>query len=322
MKILKKESERKKQECLSIKQKCDERTYCLVEKFFQFLVMERHYSKHTLDSYRTDIFYFFDFLFRCKEKLIGESEIEKLAIYDFRKWLSQRVVNHNNRSNARALSALRSLFHFWNENDLIKNCEIKKIKTPKISKLIPKAVDEIDIKKIFSAIAKIRKINWEAKRDEALLILIYSCGLRISEALSVSKKSLQNLQMLVVTGKGKKQRIIPLLPIVMIKINEYLSACPFDGKFDEPIFFGKSGKPYNRHDFGELIRRVRRDLNLPETITPHAFRHSFATHLLEAGGDLRTIQELLGHESLSTTQIYTKVDKSRLLSVYESLQKR
>ena len=136
----------------------------------------------------------------------------------------------------------------------------------------------------------------------------------------MSKKSLENAQTLIVTGKGKKQRMLPLLPIVKQRIQEYLDVAPFKIDFDQPIFLRLKGKAYSRNDFSQLIAKVRRGLNLPDSITPHAFRHSFATHLLEAGGDLRTIQELLGHESLSTTQRYTKIDKSRLLSVYEKLQ--
>jgi len=309
-------------EALKIKDICDGEVYLLIGKFLRFLEVEKKYSSHTLNSYRTDIFYFVDFLFREKNQIVSKNNFENLTIHDFRKWLSQRLPNHVNASNARALAALRSLFSFFNQNNLIKNHEIKKIKTPKISKAIPKSVDQIDIEKIFAEIFKIQKNEWQAKRDKALLTLIYGCGLRISEALSVSKKSLENSQTLIVTGKGKKQRMVPLLPIVKNRIDEYLAVCPFKILFDEPIFLSPKGQVYTRRDFSGLILKVRKNLNLAETITPHAFRHSFATHLLEAGGDLRTIQELLGHENLSTTQRYTKIDKSRLLSVYEKFQKR
>jgi integrase/recombinase XerC len=210
----------------------------------------------------------------------------------------------------------------WNRNDLIKNQEIKKIKTPKVAKPVPKAVDKIDIDKIFAEISAIQESKWQALRDKALLTLIYGCGLRISESLAVTKKSLENSQTLIVSGKGKKQRMVPLLSIVKKRIDEYLKLCPFDILFDSPIFVTVKGEPYSRFDFAKLIQKVRRNLGLNETITPHAFRHSFATHLLENGGDLRSIQELLGHESLATTQRYTKIDKARLLSVYEQFSKR
>jgi len=308
---------------LKIEDKCSAEINDLIKNFLRFLEVEKKYSLHTLDSYRIDIFYFFDFLFRTQNRSINKTVVENLTVHDFRGWLSQRLSsNHNNASNARALAALRTLFKFSNENFLIKNCEIKKIKTPKIAKAIPKAVDQIDIGKVFAAIADFHKVEWQIKRDQALLTLIYGCGLRISEALAVNKESLENAQTLIVTGKGKKQRMVPMLPIVKKRIDEYLAICPFKIDFNKAIFFTKTGKPYTRRDFSGLILHIRNNLNLPETTTPHAFRHSFATHLLEAGGDLRTIQELLGHESLSTTQRYTKVDRARLLSVYEKLQKR
>jgi len=307
---------------LEIKDKCDSLVTALIEKFLRFLEVEKKYSLHTSSAYRSDIFHFFDFLFRVKRKVISSSDIENLTIHDFRGWLFERLDNHANSSNARGLASLRSMFQFLNQNNFLKNQEIKKIKTPKIGKPVPKSVDQIDIEKIFTEIAKIRKKPWQAKRDIALLTLIYGCGLRISESLSVNKKSLENSQTLIITGKGKKQRMVPLLEIVKKRIDEYLLVCPFKIDSYQPIFLGPKGMPYTRFNFELLIQKVRRNLNLSKTITPHAFRHSFATHLLEAGGDLRTIQELLGHESLSTTQRYTKIDKVRLLSVYEKLQKR
>ncbi len=309
-------------EALEIKDKCDSDTIALVEKFLRFLEVEKKYSLHTISAYRTDIFYFFDFLFRVKAKTLEKNDLENLTIHDFRKWLSERLPNHVNASNARALASLRSMLRFFNQNGLIFNQEISKIKTPKIPKPVPKSVDQIDIEKIFAEILKMRKTIWQAKRDIALLTLIYGCGLRISEALAVNQKSLENSQTLIITGKGKKQRMVPLLAIVKKRIEEYLAIVPFKINLDQPIFLTPKGKPYRRIDFATFIQKIRRNLNLAETITPHAFRHSFATHLLEAGGDLRTIQELLGHESLSTTQRYTKIDKVRLLSVYEKFSKR
>ncbi|OFW80151.1 MAG: hypothetical protein A2887_06880 [Alphaproteobacteria bacterium RIFCSPLOWO2_01_FULL_40_26] len=295
---------------------CDSKTKFLIEKFLRFLEVEKKYSVNTLISYRTDIFYFVEFIFR--EKI----SFEELTIHDFRKWLSSRIDDHNNASNARAIAALRSFFSFCNQNDLLKNREIEKLKTPKVAKPVPKAVDLIDIEKISTDIAQFRKNEWQAKRDLALLTLIYGCGLRISEALSITKKNLENSQSLIVEGKGKKQRMVPLLPLVRKQLDEYFAICPFEILRDQPIFLSSKGRIYTRREFSRLIYNVRKNLNLSDTITPHSFRHSFATHLLEAGGDLRTIQELLGHENLSTTQRYTKVDKSRLLSVYGQFMKR
>ncbi len=302
--------------------KCSAAIILLIEQFLKFLTVEKRYSNHTISSYRTDIFYFVDFLFESRQKIIDSTDLENLTLFDFRKWLGSRLQNHVNSSNARAISSLRSFFKFLNRNSLIQNSEITKLKTPKIAKPIPKAVDKIDIDKILAEIAKIRKDDWCKARDIALLTLIYGCGLRISESLSVSKKSLQNNQTLIVDGKGKKQRMVPLLPVVVQRINEYFKICPFEINFEQPIFLTSKGKTLTRRDFSHLIKTIRTNLNLAETITPHAFRHSFATHLLEAGGDLRVIQELLGHESLSTTQRYTKIDKQHLLSAYQKASLR
>ncbi len=307
---------------LKIDDKCTKEVLDLVGSFLQFLAVEKKYSINTSESYRIDIYQFFAFLAQIKRKIIAKNDLENLSIHDFRKWLSLRLENHINSSNARAVAALRSMFIFWNKNKLLKNHEIVKIKTPKVTKPIPRSVDKVDIDKIFLAISQIQKNLWEAKRDAALLALIYGCGLRISEALSVTKSNLENGQNLIVSGKGKKQRMVPLLPFVKEKIAQYFLTCPFEIKGDQSIFFSKNGNIYSRRKFSDLLMKIRRNLGLSEDITPHSFRHSFATHLLEAGGDLRTIQELLGHEGLSTTQIYTKVDKTRLLSVYEKLQKR
>ena len=337
---------------LEIDKQCSDEVKNLLEKFFVFLEVEKKYSAHTLVSYRTDLFYFCDFIFRNKEKIVDKDMLQNLNLHDFRRWLSARLTNHINASNARGLSSLRSFFRFLSKNNLLQNADIEKIKTPKIAKAVPKAVDGVDIDKIMAAIrdskieddgtatsnanitnsasgtklgaprATRQKPEWQIKRDLALLTLIYGCGLRISEALSITPKSLTNNDFLIVNGKGNKQRMVPLLPIVRKRINDYLAECPFKPLQAESVFFGARGKPYLARLFSRLLHNIRRHLNLAETITPHAFRHSFATHLLSAGGDLRTIQELLGHESLSTTQRYTKVDKDRLLGAYAQFHPR
>ena len=309
---------------LSIEESLDAEVSSMVKKFLLFLEVEKRYSSYTLISYRTDIYYFFDFIFNAKKQLINKQTLENLAVSDFRSFLSFRHnQNYSNTSLARCLSSLRSLFDYLNNNKLVKNQQIKKIKTPKILKPIPKAVDGINIDAIINAIAlQSDKEQWIIARDLALLTLIYGCGLRISESLGVNKKSLENSETLVITGKGQKQRIVPVLEIIKKRIEKYLALCPYKIKNDQPIFVNSRGGAYSARLFQKLISDIRKNLNLSETITPHAFRHSFATHLLEAGGDLRTIQELLGHKSLSTTQLYTKVDKNRLLNIYNILHPR
>ena len=329
----------------------------LVNQFLTYLTSEKRFSSNTIISYRNDIFYFLSFLKQSQPEssqnnLISQHIIENLTIADFRSWLIFRKNNDfSNSSTARAISCLRSFFKFHNLNKTIFNKEINNIKTIKLPKPIPKAVDKIDIDSITNLIAEFSKEDWLHKRDLALLTTIYGCGLRISEALSITKNHLSNTngrptstsseedirgvssypsvsgncyskESIIITGKGNKQRMVPLLPIVKQRINQYLQALPHKINNDDPIFLGLRGKKYQPAMFEKLIQNIRNFLNLPSTITPHSFRHSFATHLLEAGGDLRTIQELLGHCSLSTTQRYTKVDKKRLLEVYNKVSLR
>jgi integrase/recombinase XerC len=295
----------------------------LIEKFFIYLEVDKKYSNHTITSYRNDLFHFNAFLFKLKGQKIDKKILQNLTVFDFRKWLFSRIEeNKINASNARALSAIRSFFRFLRKNELLINEEIEKIKTPKTAKPIPKSVDKIDIDKILEAIKEENQQNWQIARDLALLTLIYGCGLRISEALSLKRKNFDNNDTLIIDGKGSKQRMVPLLPIIKTRMKEYFSLCEFEIKNSDFAFVGNQGKTYLARVFSRLMQKIRRKLNLAETITPHAFRHSFATHLLESGGDLRTIQELLGHSSLSTTQRYTKVDKERLLSEFKKFSIR
>jgi len=295
----------------------------LVDDFLVYLASEKRCSDHTIVSYHTDIFYFFSFLKNHSNTLVDKAKLESVTIQDFRSWLVfRKEQNFSNTSTARAISCLKSLFKFFNRHKIIANKEIENIKPPKLGKPIPKAVDKIDIDSIVDLIGEFSKEEWLKKRDLALLTLIYGSGMRISEALSLTKNHLNNNGVVVITGKGNKQRMIPLLPIVEKRIDEYLAALPHQINNNEPIFLGLRGKKYQAAAFEKLIQNIREFLSLPDTISPHSFRHSFATHLLEAGGDLRTIQELLGHSSLSTTQRYTKIDKKRLLEVYNKVSLR
>jgi integrase/recombinase XerC len=307
---------------LEIKELCDDFVYKIIIDFFIFLQKEKKYSNNTISSYQDDISNFIYFIYKATNNIIDKNFLEKLAVADFRSWLSERLSNHGNNSNARAISTLRSFFRFLNENNLIENRQIFRIKTPKVSKPLPRAIEFADIKKIIEKLENFHKNRWEIDRDQAILFLVYGCGLRISEALSLNKIALQNQSNLVITGKGKKQRMVPLIPIIKNKIDNYLAKCPFEIKPQQPIFLTKFNKAYSRRSFAGLILTLRRALNLSEDITPHAFRHSFATALLQENVDLRTIQELLGHESLSTTQRYTKIDRVRLIESFKKFSTR
>jgi len=307
---------------LEIKELCDDFVNKIIIDFFIFLQKEKKYSNNTISSYQDDISNFIYFIYKATNNIIDKNFLEKLAVADFRSWLSERLSNHGNNSNARAISTLRSFFRFLNENNLIENRQIFRIKTPKVSKPLPRAIEFADIKKIIEKLENFHKNRWEIDRDQAILFLVYGCGLRISEALSLNKIALQNQSNLVITGKGKKQRMVPLIPIIKNKIDNYLAKCPFEIKPQQPIFLTKFNKAYSRRSFAGLILTLRRALNLSEDITPHAFRHSFATALLQENVDLRTIQELLGHESLSTTQRYTKIDRVRLIESFKKFSTR
>lgn len=298
-----------------------------IDEFMAYMLTQRRSSQHTIISYQTDLNYFLLFLKKHlhidTQDQITIKTLENLGVGDFRSWLVMRRDNKFiNSSTARALSCLRSFFVFLKKKQLIESSQIENIKTPKLAKSIPKAIDKIDIDVIMNLLADSHTEEWCVKRDLALLTLIYGSGLRISEALSISRNDLSNEEFLVINGKGDKQRMVPLLPIVTRRINDYLAACPYSVSGNQKIFLGLRGAEYNPALFQKLIRGIRQGLQLPDSVTPHAFRHSFATHLLEAGGDLRTIQELLGHSSLSTTQRYTKIDSKRLLEVYGKLHPR
>ncbi|GDX35753.1 tyrosine recombinase XerC [Alphaproteobacteria bacterium] len=300
-----------------------------LNKFLNFLQVEKKYSANTLEAYYRDLVFFLNFFSNLRQVKVDVDTLESLSLFDLRKWLSTRGLDHTNSSNARAVAVLRSFFKFLKRNNLIINQEIDKLKTPKISKSLPRPVAIVDIKKIIDEIAVIRKKDWHVKRDQALIYLIYGCGLRISEALSIRLVDIQNFQNIVVMGKGKKQRIIPLLEPVTDALKKYFQICPYKFNTDlnnplrlKGIFIKDNCQAMTRFDYNQLITLIRRKLNLSEDITPHSFRHSFATHLLQNGSDLRVIQDLLGHESLSTTQKYTKIDRVKIIEAFQKFANR
>ena len=317
------------QEFFLIPKKISEKTICsqelvdIIGNFLRFLQTEKRYSKNTIIAYGLDIADFTEFLSDIKKATIEPKFFSEIAVSHFRSWLVKRIERKTgNNSNARAISSLRSFFKFLNKNTTISNHEIEKIKTPKTIKSLPRPVGFEDIKKILKKIGDFRKNDWEIARDQVIFILLYGCGLRISEALSISKNSIQDSKNLIISGKGKKQRMVPILEIVDLAIKNYLQKCPFNIENEQRVFLSNSGSPYSYHEFASLVVKIRRSLNLPETLTAHSFRHSFASHLLESGGDLRSIQELLGHENLSTTQKYTRVDRARLINVCQKFSLR
>ena len=282
----------------------------------------RRASAHTLVSYRHDIDHFIAFTQQHMGQEADIALLTSLQPRDIRAWLASRHGHFEASSTARALSSVKHFFRYLEKQELLTNAAIFHIRAPKTKKALPKALAEPQTAQALEAIATQHDEPWVALRDTALLILLYGCGLRISEALSLTAGGIPKGDTLSIIGKGNKQRQVPVLPIVRSAIADYLAACPYKRGKDDALFVGLRGKPLAPAVFQRELRTLRRQLGLPETTTPHAFRHSFATHLLAGGGDLRSIQELLGHASLSTTQRYTHVDKERLMAAYKNAHPR
>jgi integrase/recombinase XerC len=289
-----------------------------------WLARERRASRHTLLAYARDLAGFLDFLRDHLGALPDLPALDRLAATDFRAYLAARAQAGIERSSsARALSTLRGFFRFLDRRGLIKNAALAAVRSPKLPKSVPKPLSVEDAGLALERIVELAEAPWVGRRDLAILALLYGCGLRLSEALGLTRAEAPlEPGMLSVTGKGRKTRLVPVLPAVSAAVADYLALCPHRLAAKAPLFVGVRGGPLNPRLVQRQMQRVRVLLDLPETATPHALRHSFATHLLAGGGDLRSIQELLGHASLSTTQRYTAVDTDRLLKVYERAHPR
>jgi integrase/recombinase XerC len=295
----------------------------IIEEWHYWMLVERNCSDHTLDAYSRDISAFLSYLTNHLGFQPGLRELEGLTISDFRGYLALRHNNGlSNTSTARAISTIRSFYKFLDRNEILHNAAIKTVKTPKIPRSIPKPLSQLEAKKALDTIGRLHTTPWIAARDLAILILLYGCGLRISEALNLNGEDLPKGDIIVINGKGNKQRVVPILPKVTDSIKYYIKLCPKNLYREGPLFIGAQGERVNAGVIQRQVRKLRVMLALPTTATPHALRHSFATHLLARGGDLRTIQELLGHESLSTTQRYTDVDLTHLIRVFQESHPR
>ena len=288
-----------------------------------WLAGERRASAHTIAAYGRDLALFLDFLTEHLGELPSLTAIDGLRPADFRAYLARRVQHHTERSSlARGLSVLRSFVRFLHRRGLASTNALAALRSPRPRASVPKPLTVDDAAAAVDVVGDLATGGWQSKRDVAILTLLYGCGLRLSEALGLSRGEAPLNEMLVVTGKGRKQRLLPILPAVRTAVADYLTACPHALATDGPLFVGARGGPLNPRIVQRQMAAVRRHLGLPESATPHALRHSFATHLLGAGGDLRTIQELLGHSSLSTTQRYTSVETERLLAIYDAAHPR
>ena len=288
-----------------------------------WLAGERRASAHTLAAYGRDLAGFLDFLTEHLGAPADLAALSRLAPADFRGWLARRSAEGIERSSlARGLSVVRGFMRFLDRRGLAKSPALAVLRAPKLPQSVPKPLSPADAVAAVETVGELTASDWQARRDVAVLTLLYGCGLRISEALGLKCSEAPRGDVIAVTGKGRKDRIVPVLPAVRHAIAEYLAACPFPLPGDGPLFVGARGGPLNPRLVQRQMQTMRGLLGLPETATPHALRHSFATHLLGGGGDLRAIQELLGHASLSTTQRYTSVETERLLAVYEAAHPR
>lgn len=286
---------------------------------------ERRLSAKTVEAYERDTRQFLQFLTMHLGGAPGIAEIADLRPLDFRAFLTRRrEAGAGPRTLARCLAGLRSLIRYLEKKGLANAAAVTSLRAPRQPKSLPKPLAADDARRVVDASEQLNDEPWIAARNAAVLTLLYGCGLRIAEALSLPGDALRNRagRSLPITGKGNKTRLVPLIPVVFDAIDLYRRLCPYDLDADRPLFRGARGGPLQPAVLQRDMRKLRSALGLPDTATPHALRHSFATHLLGSGGDLRTIQELLGHASLSTTQVYTGVDTARLLDVYRNAHPR
>jgi len=296
-----------------------------VTRWLDYLGAERRMSPKTLEAYRRDVGQFLAFM---AEHLGGRPNLKQLAKLtpaDVRAFMAaRRGDGAGNRTLMRSLAGVRSFARFLERNGKGKVGALAAVRTPKLPKTLPKPLAASSAKQMtdIDVRAGEERETWVLARDAAVLALLYGSGLRISEALGLKRKDADGRDALTVLGKGNKTRMVPVLPQVTKAIADYVALCPYDLPPDGPLFLGARGGPLSPRIVQLAMARLRGALGLPESATPHALRHSFATHLLARGGDLRAIQELLGHASLSTTQIYTAVDAEHLLDVYASAHPR
>ena len=276
-------------------------------------------ADNTLSAYATDVAGFTAFMAQHRGGRQGLSSLAAIATRDMRAWMAhERGRGVSSRSLARSLSAVKTFFRWLAEPHTLESTAVLLARAPKFDRKLPRPLAEDAAHEMIETVELQAQEDWIAARDAAVLTLLYGCGLRISEALRLIGTDNPLPDILRITGKGGKQRLVPVLPVARAAVTRYVELCPFHVGAKDPIFRGKRGGTLRPGLVQKSMRMARMQLGLPASATPHAMRHSFATHLLSAGGDLRTIQELLGHASLSTTQTYTAVDTARLMDIYKA----
>ncbi len=274
-------------------------------------------SEHTTSAYAQDVAGFLAFMTEHHGESQGLAALARVDTADMRAWMAfTRSHGVGARSLARKLSAVKGFYRWLAEREGFEPTAVLSIRAPKFQPKLPRPLSPRDAQELIASLDMQSSKPWIVARDQAVVTLLYGCGLRISEALGLTGAVVPMADMLRITGKGGKARLVPVIAPARDAVALYVDICPFDIIRDGPLFFGVRGGALGARAVQKVVERTRAQLGLPATATPHAMRHSFATHLLNAGGDLRAIQDLLGHASLSTTQSYTGVDTARLMEVY------
>jgi integrase/recombinase XerC len=275
-------------------------------------------SKNTIIAYRGDVGDFLSFMTLHHGNPQGLGALERVTVSDMRAWMAQtRSGGASARSLARKLSAVKSFYRWLAEREGYEPTAVLATRAPRFQKKLPRPLAEDAAKAVIDTVELQSSTHWVAARDVAVVTVLYGCGLRISEALGLKGSDTPLPKALRIRGKGGKERLVPVIDAAREAVATYVRLCPYPMESDAPLFRGMRGGVLNPRLISGVIARTRMQLGLPASVTPHALRHSFATHLLSAGGDLRAIQKLLGHASLSTTQAYTAVDTARLMEVYD-----
>jgi integrase/recombinase XerC len=275
-------------------------------------------ADHTITAYRGDVVEFLSFMTLHSGQSQGLKALARITVSDMRAWMAHmRGHDVGPRSLARKLSAVKSFYRWLAEKEGYEPTAVLSTRSPKFQKKLPRPLAEDAARAMIDTVELQARDGWVAARDMAVVTVLYGCGLRISEALGLTGADAPLPPVLRIVGKGGKERIVPVIEAAKTAVDRYVKLCPHELEPDAPLFKGIRGGALNPRAIQKVMEQARLQLGLPATATPHAMRHSFATHLLSAGGDLRSIQELLGHASLSTTQAYTSVDTARLMEVYD-----
>jgi integrase/recombinase XerC len=296
----------------------------MVGAWLAHMAHELERADNTLAAYERDLRQLLAWLESDLRRPPALADVARLDARQLRRFLaSRRQAKVGSRSLARSLSALRTFFRWLEAEDMARNRAIQQVSRPRVGRGLPKP---LSVEKAAAVVDRgmAAELDWIAARDAAVLLLLYGSGLRVSEALGIARRDAptEGREVLRVVGKGGKERLVPVLSVTQAAVARYVALCPYRLAPDGPLFLGAKGGRLSPRIMQLLMERLRAALGLPDTATPHALRHSFATHLLSAGADLRQIQELLGHANLSTTQVYTEVDRERLLAVYDKAHPR